>query len=124
MTQNADCPYCGSSVPVDDSRVAYDEKISVRCRNCGGLFEYMPGFGSFSVPGEGPRTQRQGPIRSEGSYPSTTYDGAAPWETEPPPRQQSGCGTCCTICCCCLLFPTIFFLLFFGFFSGISWLFG
>jgi predicted Zn finger-like uncharacterized protein len=124
MSQNADCPYCGSSVPVDDSRVAYDEKISVRCRNCGGLFEYMPGFGSFSVPGEGPRTQRQGPVRNEGSYPSTTYDGEAPWGTEPPPRQQSWCGTCCTICCCCLLFPTIFFLIVLSFFGGISWLFG
>jgi predicted Zn finger-like uncharacterized protein len=122
MSQNAVCPYCGSSIIVDDTRISYDEKITLRCRNCGGQFEYMPGFGSFSLPGEGPRTQRQ--VRTEGSYPGTVYEGDAPWTTGPPPPKKSGCGTCCTICCCCLLFPTVFVLMILGFFGGLFWIFG
>ena len=122
MSQNPDCPYCATNVPLDHARLGYDEKVKVRCPNCGGQFEYMPGFGSFSIPGEGPRTQ--GRVRSEGSYPGTVYEGDAPWTTEPPPRQQSGCGTCCTICCCCLILPTIITFMIFGFFGGFFWLFG
>lgn len=124
MSENPDCPYCGSSVPLDHARVGYDEKVKVRCRNCGGEFEYMPGFGSFSLPGEGPHTQRQRPVRTEGSYPGTVYEGEASWTTETPRPKQSGCGTCCTICCCCLLFPTIFIIIIMGFLGGFFWLFG
>ena len=122
MSQNnADCPYCGSSVPLDQVRVGYDEKVKVRCRNCGGQFEHMPGFGSFSLPGEGPRTQRQ--VRSEGPYPGTAPGGADPWTSETPPPKKSGCGTCCTICCCCLLLPTIVSMIILGILGGFLWMF-
>lgn len=120
MSQNPDCPYCGSSVSIDHVRAGYDEKVRVQCRNCGGQFEYMPGFGSFSLPGEGPRTQRR--VTSEGSYPGTVYQGDAPWTTETPPRKQSSCGTCCVICCCLIGISTIFPLMLL--FSGIFWIFG
>ena len=122
MSQNPDCPYCGSNVRLDNARVGYDEKVRVRCPNCGGQFEYMPGFGSFSLPGEGPQTQRR--VTSDGSYPGPIYAGESSWTTERPPRKQSGCGTCCAICFCCLLFPTFFFMLMFGLFGGFLWLFG
>ncbi|MGY5859530.1 MAG: hypothetical protein RTU63_09175 [Candidatus Thorarchaeota archaeon] len=120
MSQNnPDCPYCGSSVPIDNARVGYDEKVTIRCHNCGGQFEYMPGFGSFSLPGEGPRTQRQ--VRPEGSHSSSGYQGD-PWATPPSqPPKKSGCGTCCTICCCCLLLPLIFTVSLFGLFGGFFW---
>ena len=122
MSQNPDCPYCGSSVPLDHARVGYDEKVMIQCRNCGGKFEYMPGFGSFSLPGEGPRTQHQ--VRTDGQYPSAGHPADDPWKTASSPPKKSGCGTCCTICCCCLLFPTILSLILFGFFGGFFWLFG
>lgn len=121
MSQNPDCPYCGSNVRLDDARVGYDEKVKVRCPNCGGQFEFMPGFGSFSLPGEGPRTQQQRPVRTEGSYSGTEYGRDDPWTTETPPPQKSGCGTCCTICCCCLLLPTIITVMIFGFLGGFLW---
>ena len=123
MSQDADCPYCGSSVHTDPGRVGYDEKVTVRCHNCGGQFEYMPGFGSFSLPGEGPRTQQRRE-RTEGSYPSTGYQGDAPWTIGDDQPKKSGCGTCCTICCCCLLFPFLSMLMIFGLFGGFFWLFG
>ncbi|MHA1136990.1 MAG: hypothetical protein ACTSSE_10935 [Candidatus Thorarchaeota archaeon] len=123
MSQNPDCPYCGSSVPIDHARVGYDEKVKIQCSNCGGQFEYMPGFGSFSLPGEGPRTQQRR-VRTEGSYPGAVYEGEAPWTASSQPPKKSGCGTCCTICCCCLLFPILSTLMLFGFFGGFMWLFG
>ncbi|MGY5880629.1 MAG: zinc-ribbon domain-containing protein [Candidatus Thorarchaeota archaeon] len=123
MSQNPDCPYCGSSVRIDDSRIGYDEKVKVRCPNCGGQFEFMPGFGSFSLPGEGPRTQHQRAVRTEGPYSRPGYGSDAPWTTETPPPKKSGCGTCCTICCCCLLLPTIISVMIFGLLGGFFWLF-
>ncbi|MFW9844120.1 MAG: MJ0042-type zinc finger domain-containing protein [Candidatus Thorarchaeota archaeon] len=122
MSQNPDCPYCGSNVRLDHVQVGYDEKVKVRCPNCGGQFEYMPGFGSFSLPGEGPRTQRR--VTTDGAYPSPQYGSDTPWTTEPSPKQQSGCGTCCWICCCCLLLPTIITVMLLGAFGGFWWLFG
>lgn len=118
MSQNPDCPYCGSSVSIDHVRAGYDEKVRVRCSNCGGQFEFMPGFGSFSLPGEGPNTQRR--VRTDGSQPG--YQRDPQWTTETPPRKQSSCGTCCAICCCLIAISTIFPL--FLLFSGIFWLFG
>ncbi len=116
MSEVPVCPYCGSSVPIDFSRVGYDEKVVVRCRNCGGEFEYMPGFGAFSLPGEGSRMPSQ--VRTEGSYSGTSYDDDA-WSLDRPAAQQSGCGTCCTICICIIILMTIF-----PFFYGFWWLFG
>ena len=117
MSEKPNCPYCGSSVSIDHVRAGYDEKVKVRCHNCVGQFEYMPGFGSFSLPGEGPRTQPR--VSSEGSYPGTVYQGDAPWTSETPPPKKSGCGTCCSICCCCigLLFIVPILMVFLTIFS-------
>ncbi|MGY5870867.1 MAG: hypothetical protein RTV72_01340 [Candidatus Thorarchaeota archaeon] len=117
MSQNPNCPYCSASVPIDHVRVGYDEKVKVRCHNCGGQFEYMPGFGSFSLPGEGPRTQRR--VATEGSYHGTVYEGEVPWTTESTPPKQSGCGTCCAIICCLIGISVIFPIMWL--FSGLLW---
>ncbi len=120
MSENPTCPYCGSIVPADSRQLDYDEKVQMRCRNCGGLFEYLPGFGAFSLPDQG----RRQPSRSydDGSFPGTIYEGDAPYTIERPPQQQSACGTCCTIICCIIgLMVILPMLLFGGFFF---WLFG
>jgi len=42
MSQNPDCPYCGSSVSIDHVRAGYDEKVRVRCSNCGSVHSHFP----------------------------------------------------------------------------------
>ena len=119
MSEVLDCPYCGAAVHTD--RVMdYDNKIKLRCNNCGGFFEYMPGFGAFRLP----EHERRGPTRHEGSafrphY--EIYEDEVPWGFEKPPEQQDGCGTCCGIIfCLCFILPmivvTIALLLGLGFF--------
>ena len=103
MSEMVDCPYCGSKVSTD--RVMdYDDKAKLRCKNCNGYFEFMPGFGAFSLPEE----ERRGSVRYEGSafrphY--EVYESDAPWGSERPPDQPSGGGGCCgvLICLCCIL---------------------
>lgn len=120
MSEIPECPYCASSVPVGGRRLSYDEKVKIRCPNCGGQFEYIEGWGTFSLPGEGPRTQSR--MTYEGSYPGEIYEGSSPWEPESPTQQQSTCGTCCTVLCCIISISFIFPL--FMIFGGFWWLFG
>jgi hypothetical protein len=119
MSEIPDCPYCGAQVHTD--RVMdYDNKVKLQCRNCGGIFEFLPGFGSFSLPEQEQRRS----VRREGSafrphY--EVYESEAPWGVERPPEQQGGCGACCGILfCLCFIIPviiTIASILFgFGFF--------
>ncbi len=109
MSEVPDCPYCGAAVRTD--RVLdYDNKVKLRCNNCGGIFEFLPGFGSFSLPEQEQRTS----VRHEGSLPGYRYDvyeADAPWVTEEPSRPQNGCGTACfvVICLCCIL-PIVLFV--------------
>ena len=117
MSEVPVCPYCGANVPTDFSRVGYDEKVVVRCRNCGGQFEYMPGFGAFSLPGEG--QQMPSSVRTEGSYYGSSQDDGESWQLDRPAQQNSGCGICCTICICLIVLSTLFPL-----FYGFWWLFG
>jgi hypothetical protein len=119
MSENPTCPYCGAIVPADSRQLDYDEKVQMRCRNCGGLFEYLPGFGSFSLPDQGSRRE---PATSDGSYPRTVYESDAPWTIEPPPQQQSSCGTCCTIICCIVGLLIILPMILIG--GWFVWLFG
>lgn len=119
MSEVPDCPYCGAAVHTDRV-VDYDSKIKLRCNNCGGFFEYMPGFGAFTLP----EHERRGPTRHEGSafrphY--EIYEDEVPWGIERPPEQQDSCGTCCGIIfCLCFILPmivvTIALLLGLGFF--------
>jgi hypothetical protein len=113
------CPYCGA--PVHTDRVMdYDDKIKLRCNNCGGFFEFMPGFGAFSLP----ENERGGRVRYEGSafrphY--EAYEDDAPWGFEQGEAQQSGGGACCGVllCLCCVL-PIILFI--FSLILGFGWL--
>jgi hypothetical protein len=98
----------------------YDNKVKLRCKNCGGIFEFLPGFGSFSLP----EHEQRSSVRHEGSMPRyrhEVYEADAPWGTERPPGQQGSCGVCCTIIfCLCFIVPVIIafmsIILGFGFF--------
>ena len=102
MSESIDCPYCGAKVQTD--RVLDSEnKVRLRCRNCGGIFEYLPGFGPFSLPDEAQR----GSIRYEGSmsgYGEDDYEPETSWGTERP--QQGNCGNACGafFCFCVFIF--------------------
>ncbi len=106
MPSIAECPYCGSSVHTQKV-VDYDNKIKLRCSSCGGLFEYMPGFGSFSLPDQ----ELQKSVRYEGSVQEPYYDcdePEAPWTIEKPPLEEGDCGKCCAIACLlCFILPVI-----------------
>jgi hypothetical protein len=99
----------------------YDDKIKLRCTNCGGFFEFMPGFGAFTLPEE----ERRGSVRHEGSafrphY--ETYESDVPFTIERPPARDNECGSCCGVAvfCCCIL-PIMMFVLSFIFGFGFLW---
>jgi hypothetical protein len=112
MSESAECPYCGQTVHTQ-REVDYDNKIKLRCNSCGGIFEYMPGFGSFSVPDQ----DRRESVR----YHETTdydqsgvYGGEAPWTVERPAAQGTGCGKACIVLCLlCFFLPIISIFIFF-----------
>ncbi|MFW9975344.1 MAG: hypothetical protein ACFFDQ_08775 [Candidatus Thorarchaeota archaeon] len=110
MSEIPECPYCGASVPTDRA-MDYDNKTRLRCRNCGGFFEYLPGFGAFRLP-EG---ERMSSIRTEGSVPETYYgfpQSETPWEIERPPAEGGAAGAACFVilCMCCFL-PILMFVI-------------
>ncbi|MGY5865644.1 MAG: hypothetical protein RTV41_13660 [Candidatus Thorarchaeota archaeon] len=115
MSESADCPYCGQTVQTR-KEVDYDNKIKLRCNSCGGLFEYMPGFGSFTLPDKDQRDSVQyhgSTDYSEYSDPSI-YDADAPWTVE---RPQSEVGAfnklCAIICILCFILPIATIIVFF-----------
>ncbi|MHA2024652.1 MAG: hypothetical protein ACW98U_02030 [Candidatus Thorarchaeota archaeon] len=112
MSESADCPYCGQTVQTR-KQVDYDNKIKMRCNSCGGLFEYMPGFGSFSIPDEDRResVRYHGPTDYEDPG---IYQAEAHWTVERPPSQQTTCGRgCVVLCLLCFILPVIFWITFF-----------
>ena len=104
MSENPECPYCGQPVQLR-GQFDYDAKARVRCPNCGGTFEYMGGFGAFSIPGEGPR-YRGRTARYEGSYPGyddgTSWREEEEWTIQPPEEPSNACNACCGVCCFCI----------------------
>ena len=120
MSEVPDCPYCGN--PVHTDRVMdYDSKIKLRCNNCGGFFEFMPGFGAFTLPEQ----ERRGSVRHEGPafrphY--EVYEDDAPWVTDTQPAQQSNCGSCCGVLfCLCFVLPIFIFIISIIFGFGWFW---
>ncbi|MBY8998863.1 MAG: hypothetical protein KGD60_14135, partial [Candidatus Thorarchaeota archaeon] len=89
--------------------------------SCGGFFEFMPGFGAFTLPDQ----ERRGSVRHEGSSPRTSFDvyeAEAPWKTERPPAPGNNCGTYCFILCClCFIIPVILFIMMIVFGFGLFW---
>lgn len=123
MSEVPNCPYCGAAVHTE--RVMdYDSKLKLRCNSCGGFFEFIPGFGAFTLP-EQERRGSRGSVRHEGSYPRTSFDiyeAEAPWESEQPPVQGSNCGAACfAICCLCCFLPVIMFVMMILFGFGLFW---
>jgi hypothetical protein len=120
MSEMLDCPYCGAKVSTD-RMMDYDNKVRLRCKNCGGFFEYLPGFGAFRLPEE----ERDVSTRTEGSMPEPYYgfpQSETPWGTERPPGGGGAAGTACFVilCLCCIL-PVIMFVLMFIFGIGLFW---
>lgn len=132
MSEVVECPYCGSSVQTQ-TVVDYDDKIRLRCPKCGGQFEYMPGFGAFSLPKE----EQRGSYRYSGPSDyseSSGYSGPsdyqepegyesqyeAPWRVERARTQGGDQSKCLAIfCCLCVVVPaflwiTIFFTFLFS----------
>ncbi|MFW9810622.1 MAG: hypothetical protein ACFFE6_14700 [Candidatus Thorarchaeota archaeon] len=114
MSETAECPYCGSNVRIQRI-VDYDSKIKLRCSSCGGLFEYMPGFGSFSLPEQDRREsfRYQGPTEYGYDDPGV-YETEVPWTVERPyydeATSQRGCVACFIILC--FILPLIFGFIF------------
>lgn len=117
MSESADCPYCGQTVRTQ-REVDYDNKIKMRCSSCGGLFEYMPGFGSFSLPDQ----DRRESVRYHGptDYDEPgVYEAEVPWTIERPSSSDTG-GKACIACfiIMCFIIPMLFgFLFFFSLFD-------
>jgi hypothetical protein len=114
MSETAECPYCGQTVRTQ-REVDYDNKIKLRCSSCSGLFEYMPGFGSFSLPDQ----DRQESVRYHGpteyGYDDPSiYEAEVPWTVEKPSSQANDCGRGCIIfCILCFILPVISWIIFF-----------
>ena len=123
MSETAECPYCGT--PVQTRQYDYDTRTRIICPNCGGAFEYLSGFGTFSMPGEGRRRGRSRDY-SEGYEAHTPsweedrsgYQDGTTWTIDPPRRQDDGCESCCKVCCCCIILNFIIGFLLFGIFGG------
>ena len=120
MSEILECPYCGAGVP-SDRAMDYDNKVKLRCKNCGGFFEYLPGFGAFSLPEE----ERRVSTRTEGSVSGTYYgfsQSESPWEIERPPTEAGSAGAACFIilCMCCFL-PIVVFMMMLVLGIGFFW---
>ncbi len=90
LSESVDCPYCQNSVPVP---VAQDNVSSqyLRCRSCGGIFEYMPDFGAFSLPDKGAEYLRQQRASARMALDESRMG------MQQPTGQSSGCGACCCV---------------------------
>lgn len=105
MSEIPVCPYCGTRVDIG-TELDYDKKVNLRCSNCSGLFEYLPGFGSFSLQ-DGARddTQVARPMdeRRWARQYADGFEDAVELE-----GSSSACGTACVcIFCLCFLSPTL-----------------
>ena len=112
MSETTECPYCGA-ITRTQRVVDYDSKIKLRCSSCGGQFEYMPGFGSFSLPDQ----DRRDSVRHHGSTDYSepgVYEAEVPWTIERPPSESGAFNKACAIICIlCFILPIIsIFILF------------
>ncbi|NWF96340.1 MAG: hypothetical protein HXY34_09365 [Candidatus Thorarchaeota archaeon] len=109
------CPYCDSSVEVYSSD-NYDVARTMKCPNCGGTFQHIPGFGAYrpasgTAPPEGrtpvpPPTSRQWSGTFEGStmgppdiMGETRRKGPSAKEYDAGSECAKGCVLICGLCC-------------------------
>ena len=95
MSEPITCPECGSSV-TPRKIGEYEESIRLRCQSCGAVFEYIPGFGSFSASGN-ERSASYG-----GGLGARTGDMGYGYESVPE-LPTGGAGAAIAITCCVLL---------------------
>ncbi|UCE09366.1 MAG: hypothetical protein JSW61_10360 [Candidatus Thorarchaeota archaeon] len=109
MSTSPVCPYCGT-INQPEPRFEYDEKVDIRCDNCGGVFEYLPGFGAFSIGERVPSKGRATRVRDGTVWPISRAD-----EADMEGRWYSGpCGRACALLCCfAIIFPFILYVILF-----------
>lgn len=90
MSQETNCPYCQAefSIPVAEGDTS---SVHVQCSNCRGVFEFMPDFGSFSLPDQG-----------RGFAPSRRFGGSTRKQEfvisgDDVPQSGSGAACCCVV---------------------------
>lgn len=109
MSQETSCPYCNAdyNIPVVDGDTT---AVYVRCRKCGGVFEFMPDFGSFSLPDNGQDFTPTREIRSRVSQQEYVI-------TDDDTPDGSSCAACCCVALIILLSVVlpIAMILLFGF---------
>jgi len=88
-----------------------EESVRLRCQSCGTVFEYIPGFGSFSLPGEEHHGAYMGGIAGP-------RIGGADYGYEPSSELPTGggAGAACVVCCILLAMILPLFYLMFGVF--------
>ena len=107
MSDQPTCPYCGAPISSQPSG-EYDQSIRMRCPNCRGVFEYIPGFGTFSLSDEERQSGAAGPF--PGMRPSA--GGAGGFSTEPQPECNACAAVGLVLCCIAVsLIPFLFFWL-------------
>ncbi len=105
------CPYCGER-PWAGGPPGLDRSVKVRCRKCGGVFEYMPGFGTFALPDMG-RHETPDVVPSGVTFGPSYTDGTSPQpvgmveEEEAETQEAQGCCGKCVICCVCWVLITL-----------------
>jgi hypothetical protein len=99
MSQDTNCPYCQAeyAIPVEEDDTA---TIHMQCSNCGGVFEFMPDFGSFSLPDEG-----------RGFAPTRRLGQSIPRQAFPLSEESPSEGGACGVCCCMILITILIFLI-------------
>ncbi len=103
MAEETSCPYCG--LPANAGTAESDEKKTLRCSRCGGYFDYIPGFGAFSLSDEEQSEHRRSQRWSGYSGVPRTIEFSSESEGGP-------CIACCVIICILGVFfiPLIFIL--------------
>jgi len=122
MSNEIVCPYCGNA-PWSGVSPQGDSSMRVRCDRCGGIFEYIPGFGAFSLPEMGRERSTMGDISGDSFIRSPGPEQQGDRYAFPQAEQKREGGNCCGTCCCCfilfILLPYLFFFIFIPF--GILW---
>jgi hypothetical protein len=105
LSESIDCPYCQNPVAVP---VVQDSVTSqyLRCRSCGGIFEYMPDFGAFSLPDKGAEYMRQQRTSAREALDESRMG------MQPDARAQGGGGGC-GACCCIFMLMGVFIWVFY-----------
>lgn len=98
MSEVITCPQCGATVTPGRKLGGDEESVKMRCNSCGAVFEYIPGFGSFSISGDQQQETFPGSFRGAG-----TGDMNYGYEPGADMQTGAGAGTAIAVGCCVLM---------------------